>query len=86
MSNLKNQDMKASIGNLHKLDIEKISSIYWVEPISLAETIYKTNHILRCKSVTRRCKQSDSIIQTVCYQHFIMREFFTTSNLGCRCK
>lgn len=36
MSNLKNQDMKASIGNLHKLDIEKISSIYWVEPISFS--------------------------------------------------
>lgn len=56
MSNLKNQDMKASIGNFHKLDIEKISSIYWVEPISLAETMYKTNHTLRRKSVTRRCK------------------------------
>lgn len=56
MSNLKNQDMKASIGNLHKLDIEKISSIYWVEPILLAETIYKTDHILWCKPITGRCK------------------------------
>lgn len=36
MSNLKNQDMNALIGNLHKLDIEKISSIYWVEPISFS--------------------------------------------------
>lgn len=45
MSNLKNQDMKASIGNLHKLDIEKISSIYWVEPISFSG-INKKNPVL----------------------------------------
>lgn len=46
----------------------------------------KTNPISRRKPVTSRCKQSDSIIQTICYQHFIMREFFTTTHLSCRCK
>lgn len=49
-------------------------------------SVFKSNHISRRQSVTRRCKQSDSIIQTICYQHFIMRKFFTTADLGCHCK